>query len=1148
MAIERRARRQNVNDVSPKGELLFNGSEAERLASGEAVTLLATLNERRRSLHPQAIQQIISGATLPTTDPENLLKNHPFDKLYDALVGTYEDYEFKYVIATVLIDHFSNRLPTENGNPKTINSRLRFLSSKFAPASAELDSKAEILQEDLNLRVREALIKRGDPRETIQAANELEGFAQAVVEGKTVDAQDFRKLVGLFGSSRVVDILYRSRPEFRGIEVDQVRSILADYLGDFLLRPGFFNPDDVEVGLQYLSDPSFQEGLLEVIKENSLSFYNTSKRSNPNEADGEIFTEYFDILDLEIEGFNNENLRQVAEQARNYYASLLAIPKPSHIVEVLREGREFPDVNQLINIKELFDKKRMLIADEMRMGKSAAPILAKEALGIGQAVIVAQSNNLQNWIDYLSDKVEDGRQIGYFKEGQAPKVLVVDSLQTLQQDDVSSYDYIILSHERLNDIYATQLESVDFDMLVVDEVHKLKNLQNGVWSANLLRLAKVTEKDNGYLALLSGTPIPNMVSDVAMLLKLLYPEKFGSEDNRELVGKIIKGDLIDLRSLLIPRMQMKALRESMEGREHTERIHWFDLSPLEREIYEVLMEEDELEATDKMRILRQFVLNPAMLDITPGVVGSKITQVSKYLQNEFAKHDKVVMFVNDYVEHILRGDREILSQLGIPQDVEIRVIMGGVTQEERRAIRDDLNSSNKRMLVAINGQVGDVGNDYAGGQGLVLYNEPWTRYMKMQQAARLLGDRVLDPLESMTFIARDTIEEGMHEYINIKFRAIEKLLRGVPLGELEREMLEQTEGDEPDLEINPELAAHYFSSWDKMMKIFGYVKELGERDFRQFLNTYGKDYADCYLDLGSRSYQANASRVSASVIDTLVRGEGKNPFDVRILDIASGPEMLRKHIADEYQNRVMSLDINSHHFQNDGGARALGSFLQLPIQDSSVDIANLSLALHYTKFIPSRGEYERLQVLAEINRVLKVGGRATLNLMYNLDLRDIERFKKVVGALGFRVVEEYTGEVVVGQQYRSRFITLQKESDCSKDLPTLVEAIQATGKENLDGLKFKRSNNRLKDSRRIVTEFMINGNMIPVHFNEQDYQVLQEEQEIVKEAQQLQARYGDVAKIPSEEIIRLQFVRLLIGKHYALFKRLQKGNGAVVVK
>ena len=76
----------------------------------------------------------------------------------------------------------------------------------------------------------------------------------------------------------------------------------------------------------------------------------------------------------------------------------------------------------------------------------------------------------------------------------------------------------------------------------------------------------------------------------------------------------------------------------------------YELSQIERDIYETLLEEDELTASQKIHVLQKFLLNPELLDTTPGIQGSKIKAVSSALHETFENMDKVVMFVNRYAK------------------------------------------------------------------------------------------------------------------------------------------------------------------------------------------------------------------------------------------------------------------------------------------------------------------------------------------------------------------------------------------------------------------------------------------------------------------------------------------------------------------
>jgi ubiquinone/menaquinone biosynthesis C-methylase UbiE len=506
------------------------------------------------------------------------------------------------------------------------------------------------------------------------------------------------------------------------------------------------------------------------------------------------------------------------------------------------------------------------------------------------------------------------------------------------------------------------------------------------------------------------------------------------------------------------------------------------------------------------------------------------------------------MLVNGYIDGVIRGENTIIEGLNLPEDVEVHVIDGKVPKARRLEIQKMLQEqSDRRMLLAVSGQTADVGVDFSGAEELYFYNEPWTEYDKRQQQGRVYRPGLKQDLVSHTFYVESSVEEGIHKYVEHKYNAVEKLLRGIPLSELERELLKEDEKQvDPNLEVNPALAEHYLSSWHRMLKIYNHVKEIGEPNFRKFLDKYAREYAECYTELGSRSYQANANRLAGTVIDNLAKSKSQPAEHVRILDVASGPEMLRRHIGEEYQDQVVSVDIISHHFEQVDEKRRVGSFLDLPLADSTVDYANLALALHYTKFLPSKGMYERIKVFQEFNRVLINEGVAVINLMHNHDLKDKELFTQAVEHVGFKVIEGLSGEVSSANNFRSRMLVLQKVSSCNQDTATLV---QQMGTPLLHGFKLAKTDIKLKDSRKIVTNFVLNGSIkIRARMNGLDQSVLDEEQNILSAMKSLRRKYSSIQKIPKEFIYQSGLSRAFTGKTYVLFKSLETGNGAVITR
>ena len=218
----------------------------------------------------------------------------------------------------------------------------------------------------------------------------------------------------------------------------------------------------------------------------------------------------------------------------------------------------------------------------------------KEFLKLRQALIIVPANVIPTWQQYLSVQSEGG----YFVDNQPPRVCVIESVEDLTSNDAKQADYIIISQEKLKEEYAEGLKALDADMLIVDEVHKLKSAL-GIRSGILHDLAKNFESENHYMVLLSGTPAPNKVSDIAGVLKLLYPRRFQGDEVSSIVKQLINGDITDLRALLVPRMQRKTLEEVVKMPSLIEQDRFVELNRWEKEVYDAIQQDDEMHPSRK---------------------------------------------------------------------------------------------------------------------------------------------------------------------------------------------------------------------------------------------------------------------------------------------------------------------------------------------------------------------------------------------------------------------------------------------------------------------------------------------------------------------------------------------------------------------
>ncbi len=151
----------------------------------------------------------------------------------------------------------------------------------------------EFLSPELIELIKDECYKKSEKK---NASISIESFVSDLSVGESVDSKKFQVLVGVLGGSHALDILYKFRPEYKGLPPEYVKGILADYLGDFLVKSQKFTLDNIGVAVEYLSDLSLREGLFEALKEHCLSYYFEQRRKDPNRTSQDIIYDYLDEI------------------------------------------------------------------------------------------------------------------------------------------------------------------------------------------------------------------------------------------------------------------------------------------------------------------------------------------------------------------------------------------------------------------------------------------------------------------------------------------------------------------------------------------------------------------------------------------------------------------------------------------------------------------------------------------------------------------------------------------------------------------------------------------------------------------------------------------------------------------------------------
>ncbi len=183
--------------------------------------------------------------------------------------------------------------------------------------------------------------------------------------------------------------------------------------------------------------------------------------------------------------------------------SLLAQPLYEKNIQILPH-----QVQTALHVLNNFSH-RALLADEVGLGKTIeTAIIIKEYLtrGMAKSVLILTPATLKyQWQEELRSKFDE-----HFIVASNP-------------DDITTYDKIIISIDTAKtERYKAIIETRDWDLLVIDEAHKLKNSQTQNY-----QLVKSIHKDRCLM--LTATPLQNNIFELWALLDLLHPGLMGTK-------------------------------------------------------------------------------------------------------------------------------------------------------------------------------------------------------------------------------------------------------------------------------------------------------------------------------------------------------------------------------------------------------------------------------------------------------------------------------------------------------------------------------------------------------------------------------------------------------------------------------------------
>ncbi|MDM5246077.1 SNF2-related protein [Lysinibacillus sp. G4S2] len=215
---------------------------------------------------------------------------------------------------------------------------------------------------------------------------------------------------------------------------------------------------------------------------------------------------------------------------------------------------------------------KAILADEVGLGKTIeAGLILKEYLIRGlvkRALILAPASLINQWIEELNTKFH------------------IPAIAYKKNVPIERYDVLIMSMDTAKKSpHKERIYEQDYDMIIIDEAHKLKNHKTQIYEF-------VQGLKKKFCLLLTATPIQNDVFELFYLISLLKPGHLGNYDTFQSAFSASKHDLEhdDYLKELVNQVMVRNRREDT-GIEWTNRrvkIVPIKFTKEEEEVYELL--------------------------------------------------------------------------------------------------------------------------------------------------------------------------------------------------------------------------------------------------------------------------------------------------------------------------------------------------------------------------------------------------------------------------------------------------------------------------------------------------------------------------------------------------------------------------------